>query len=86
MISRRLLPWCGILAFSRVLTHSREKELLFGTQSLLARYGPLIVEICGKPEIYRVIRSLLCFRSNDIGYQSADGGDPCDGKIYVCFL
>ena len=32
----------------------REKELLFGMQSLLARYGPLLVEICSKPESYKV--------------------------------
>jgi len=31
-----------------------EKELLFGPQSLLARYGALIVDICTKPEIYKV--------------------------------
>jgi condensin complex subunit 1 len=31
-----------------------EKELLFGTQSLLARYGPLLVEVCSKPDTYKV--------------------------------
>jgi condensin complex subunit 1 len=34
----------------------REKELLFGTQSLLGRYGPLLVEICSKPDVYKVVK------------------------------
>jgi condensin complex subunit 1 len=32
----------------------RERELLFGTESLLALYGPMIVHICGTPKAYKV--------------------------------
>jgi condensin complex subunit 1 len=49
------------IALVRYFTHSpeaanllSEKELLFGTQSLLARYGPLLVEVCSKPDTYKV--------------------------------
>ncbi|QRV75821.1 condensin complex subunit 1 [Ceratobasidium sp. AG-Ba] len=31
----------------------RERELLFGSNSLLAIYGPIIVDICGKTKIYK---------------------------------
>jgi condensin complex subunit 1 len=32
----------------------RESELLFGDDSLLAVYGPLIAEICANPAKYQV--------------------------------
>jgi condensin complex subunit 1 len=44
---------------------SREKELLFGAQSLLARYGPLLVEICSKPDVYKVAK--LQSVADDVG-------------------
>lgn len=31
----------------------RERELLFGENSLLALYGPMIVHICGTPKVYK---------------------------------
>jgi len=43
----------------------REKELLFGAQSLLARYGPLLVEICSKPDVYKVEN--LRVAADDVG-------------------
>ncbi|ORE10875.1 ARM repeat-containing protein [Rhizopus microsporus var. microsporus] len=30
----------------------REKEILYGSQSLLARYGPLLVEVCARNKLY----------------------------------
>jgi condensin complex subunit 1 len=36
---------------------NREKELLFGSQSLLAQFSPLLVEVCSKPELYKVCQS-----------------------------
>ena len=40
----------------------RESELLYGPQSLLALYGPMIVHICGSPHKFKVFLSLtrLC--------------------------
>jgi len=32
----------------------RESELLYGPQSLLALYGPMIVHICGSPHKFKV--------------------------------
>ena len=32
----------------------REEELLFGERSLLRVYGPLLVYVCGSPQIYKV--------------------------------
>lgn len=32
----------------------RETELLYGPQSLLAIYGPMIVHICGSPHKFKV--------------------------------
>jgi hypothetical protein len=32
----------------------REKELLYGDQSLLAVYGPMVASICASPKRYRV--------------------------------
>jgi len=32
----------------------RETELLYGEHSLLARFGPMLVTICGKPGTYKV--------------------------------
>jgi hypothetical protein len=32
----------------------REREILFGSDSLLARYGPLLAEICTRNKVYTV--------------------------------
>lgn len=32
----------------------RESELLYGSESLLAVFGPMIVHICGSPHKYKV--------------------------------
>ena len=37
----------------------REQELLYGPDSLLAVYGPLLVHICGSPHIFKVDLKLL---------------------------
>lgn len=34
----------------------RESELLYGPDSLLALFGPMIVHICGSPHIYKASR------------------------------
>lgn len=34
----------------------RERELLFGPESLLAIYGPMITSICASPKKYKVSR------------------------------
>ncbi|TGJ84470.1 hypothetical protein E0Z10_g4299 [Xylaria hypoxylon] len=35
------------------MAHIRERELLFGPQSLLSNYGPLVAEICSRSDIYK---------------------------------
>ncbi|KAI0206591.1 armadillo-type protein [Astrocystis sublimbata] len=39
--------------FTEAMAHIRERELLFGPQSLLANYGPLVAEICARSDIYK---------------------------------
>ena len=34
----------------------RETELLYGPDSLLALYGPLLIRICGRPDQFKVRR------------------------------
>ncbi|KZV63967.1 ARM repeat-containing protein, partial [Peniophora sp. CONT] len=36
-----------------LIKHVREEELLFGERSLLNVYGPLLVYVCGSPQIYK---------------------------------
>lgn len=37
-----------------LIKHVREDELLYGERSLLKVYGPLLVYVCGSPQIYKV--------------------------------
>jgi condensin complex subunit 1 len=39
--------------FTEAMAHIRERELLFGPQSLLANFGPLVAEICSRSDIYK---------------------------------
>ncbi|KAI1486663.1 condensin component [Biscogniauxia mediterranea] len=39
--------------FTEAMAHIRERELLFGPQSLLSNFGPLVAEICSRSDIYR---------------------------------
>ncbi|KAF3066398.1 Condensin complex subunit 1 [Daldinia childiae] len=39
--------------FTEAMAHIREQELLFGPQSLLSSFGPLVAEICSRSDIYR---------------------------------
>ncbi|KAI2622760.1 condensin component [Hypomontagnella submonticulosa] len=39
--------------FTEAMAHIREQELLFGPQSLLANFGPMVAEICSRSDIYR---------------------------------
>ncbi|ODV58652.1 condensin subunit YCS4 [Ascoidea rubescens DSM 1968] len=39
--------------FTEVINEVRENELLYGTSSILARFGPLVKEICSKEEKYQ---------------------------------
>ncbi|EEP82109.1 conserved hypothetical protein [Uncinocarpus reesii 1704] len=38
--------------FTEAMAHIRERELLFGTRSLLANFGPLVAEICANNNTY----------------------------------
>ncbi|KAI0121699.1 condensin [Xylariales sp. AK1849] len=39
--------------FTEAMAHIRERELLFGPQSLLAHFGPMVAEICSRSDIYK---------------------------------
>lgn len=39
--------------FTEAMTHIRERELLFGNNSLLANFGPLVSEICSNNTAYK---------------------------------
>ncbi|CAJ2508488.1 Uu.00g135140.m01.CDS01 [Anthostomella pinea] len=39
--------------FTEAMLHIRERELLFGPQSLLSNFGPLVAEICSRSDIYK---------------------------------
>ncbi|KAH9890781.1 condensin component [Xylariomycetidae sp. FL2044] len=39
--------------FTEAMAHIRERELLFGPQSLLSNFGPMVAEICSRSDIYK---------------------------------
>ncbi|KAK6062645.1 Condensin complex subunit 1 [Seiridium cupressi] len=39
--------------FTEAMAHIRERELLFGPQSLLANFGPMVAEVCSRSDIYK---------------------------------
>lgn len=39
--------------FSDIVVYMREKEILFGENSLLAKFGPIVKEICSKSNVYK---------------------------------
>lgn len=39
--------------FTEAMAHIREQELLFGPQSLLANFGPMVAEVCSRSDIYK---------------------------------
>lgn len=39
--------------FTEAMAHIREQELLFGPQSILSNFGPLVAEVCSRSDIYR---------------------------------
>ncbi|KAI0157146.1 condensin component [Hypoxylon sp. FL1284] len=39
--------------FTEAMAQIREQELLFGPQSLLANFGPMVAEVCSRSDIYR---------------------------------
>ena len=64
----------------------RETELLYGPDSLLAVYGPMIVHICGSPHKFKV-RALLTLRCNvepSIESNLAGGRYPGVQQVPVC--
>ena len=39
-----------------IVAHAKEKELMYGPESLLAIFGPMSVAICSQPKLYKVRR------------------------------
>jgi condensin complex subunit 1 len=44
--------------FTEAMAHIRERELLYGDNSLLANFGPLVSEICSNNTAYKVCMPL----------------------------
>lgn len=42
------------------MSYIREREILFGNNSLLAQYGPMLAEICTRNKVYTVSQYLYC--------------------------
>ncbi|KAI8461597.1 condensin complex subunit 1 [Phakopsora pachyrhizi] len=61
-----------------IIAHAREKELMFGDRSLFAVFGPISVQICGLPSVYKILETTKnpAVRSNII---------IALGDIAVCF-
>ena len=64
----------------------RETELLYGPDSLLSVYGPMIVHICGSPHKFKVsaLLTLRCDTKSSIESNSARGRYTGFQQIPVC--
>lgn len=63
------------------LAFIRESELLYGDESLLALYGPLVSDICASPNKYKV---RFCSKSCDIRDQRSSrvlSSGPCPSNL-----
>lgn len=61
----------------------RETELLYGQQSLLALFGPLLVHVCGSPHKFKV-SWVLPFLDVTVHTRWVEPDPPCDGSVVVC--
>ena len=60
----------------------RESELLYGPQSLLALYGPMIVHICGSPHKFKVFPSLTrTMLKNGVSFPESNSTCGCHSVI-----
>ena len=61
----------------------RETELLYGSQSLLALYGPLLVHVCGSPHKFKVGRTHR-FSFVTTHKRLLEPDPACDRDIVIC--
>ncbi|KAI8140581.1 armadillo-type protein [Fennellomyces sp. T-0311] len=66
------------------ITHIREREVLFGANSLLARYGPLITEVCARNKIY-TDRTLQMTATLALGKFMCVSSDYCEKNLQLLF-
>lgn len=57
----------------------RETELLFGPESLLATFGPMLVHICGSPPKFKVSPSAICSSRHEDTYSHIAPHSTCCG-------
>ncbi|KAI7859019.1 armadillo-type protein [Circinella umbellata] len=66
------------------ITHIREREVLFGPNSLLARYGPLLTEICTRNKVY-TDRTLQVMATLALGKFMCVSSDFCEKNLQLLF-
>ncbi|OAV87380.1 hypothetical protein PTTG_05731 [Puccinia triticina 1-1 BBBD Race 1] len=67
-----------------VVFHAREKELLFGKQSILAVFAPMTVQICGLPAVYKN-ETLQTAAALSLGKFMCVSGEFCEKHLMLLF-
>ncbi|KAG4304581.1 hypothetical protein PORY_001974 [Pneumocystis oryctolagi] len=71
--------------FSDVMNYIREYELLYGDNSLLARFCPLIQEICSNSHLYKVDPCLQSIASLTLVKMMCVSARFCESNLYLLF-
>ncbi|KAG0193993.1 Condensin complex subunit [Apophysomyces sp. BC1034] len=66
------------------ITHIREREILFGPTSLLARFGPLLTEVCSRNRIY-TDRTLQITATLALAKFMCVSSDYCEKHLQLLF-
>ncbi|KAL0080987.1 non-SMC mitotic condensation complex subunit 1-domain-containing protein [Phycomyces blakesleeanus] len=66
------------------ITHIREREILFGSNSLLARFGPMITEVCARNKIY-TDRTLQITATLALAKFMCVSSDFCEKNLQLLF-
>lgn len=71
-----------------MIAQTKEKELLYGPDSLLAVFGPMAAAIVSQPKVYRVRQCLPSYREQDLMTRAEpyaeDSRDVGTVQVYVC--
>ncbi|EGG03609.1 uncharacterized protein MELLADRAFT_109127 [Melampsora larici-populina 98AG31] len=67
-----------------IIAHAREKELMYGEKSLLSVYGPMTVQICGLPAVYKN-ETLRTAATLSLGKFMCVSAEFCDQHLMLLF-
>lgn len=67
-----------------IIAHAREKELMYGERSLLSVYGPMTVQICGLPAVYKN-ETLRTAATLSLGKFMCVSAEFCDQHLMLLF-